>query len=68
MNLYTKQQNGTRTFSGVVNPMNQGNKISLFDEYNVNEIQQKTTPKGINKYLFKIMSEATNTENDIFKL
>lgn len=65
--LYTKQLNGKRTFSGVVNPHNKENKYSLFDDYNVNEVQQPTKPKGINAYLFNIMKEATNTENNLFK-
>ena len=67
MNLYTNN-NGKRTFSGVINPANNDNKLSLYDDYNVNEVQTKTKPKGINNYLFKIMSEATNTENSIFNV
>ena len=65
-NLYTNN-NGKRTFSGVINPTNQENKISIFDDYNIEEVQQPTKPKGINNYLFKIMQEATNSENYIFK-
>jgi len=66
-NLYTKQTDGKRSFSGVVNPMNQDNKITTFDSWNIEEMTQPTKPKGINAYLFKIMQTATNTENDIFK-
>jgi hypothetical protein len=66
-NLYTKQTDGKRTFTGVVNPMNQDNKISIFDDYNVNEITQPTKPKGINNYLFEIMKTATSEESTIFK-
>ena len=47
--------------------MNKENKISLFDDWNVEEITQPTTPKGINKYLFNIMKTATSEESDIFK-
>ena len=43
------------------------NKILVYDSFNIEEVEQPTTPKGINKYLFKIMKEATNSENDIFK-
>ena len=56
----------SRTFSGVVNPQSEDNKLSIFDDYNVNEVQTKTKPKGLNNYLFNIMSEATNNENSIF--
>jgi len=65
-NLYNTT-NGKRTFSGEINPANNEDKLSLFDAYNVNEVQTKTKPKGINNYLFTIMSEATNTENELFK-
>lgn len=65
MNLYDTT-NGKRTFSGVVNPWSKEDKISLFDDYNVEEVTQPTKPKGINNYLFNIMAEATNNENSLF--
>lgn len=58
--------NGKRTFSGEINPQSKENKISIFDDWNVNEMQTKTKPKGINNYLFSIMSEATKNEDSIF--
>ena len=64
-NLYNTTE-GKRTFSGEINPANNDNKISLFDSWNVNEMQTKTKPKGINKYLFNIMETATNEENSLF--
>ena len=52
--LYTTN-NGKRTFSGVINPQYKDDKISLFDHYNVQQIQQPEAPEGINLLLFDIM-------------
>lgn len=65
-NLYTTNNNKI-TFSGVVNPHNKENKLTMYDEWNIEEMTQPTKPKGINNYLFKIMQEATNSENTLFK-
>ena len=65
MNLYNTTE-GKRTFGGVINPTSKENKISIFDSWNVDEMQQPTKPKGINNYLFKIMETATNEENSLF--
>lgn len=65
-NLYTKQPNGARTFSGVVNPHNKENELTVFDDWNIEEMTQPTKPQGINPYLFKVMKEATSAEASIF--
>lgn len=63
MAIYTTQTNGTRTFSGEVEPQQE---ILILDIYEIQATPK--APKEIDKYLFKIMSEATNQESDIFKL
>lgn len=68
-NLYAINNN-KRSFSGIVNPYYEENELpeqKIFDILNFNpEVEKIAAPKGINKYLFKIMQTATNSENDIF--
>ena len=57
MNLYNTT-NGTRTFSGVINPGNEDNNLTTFDHWNVDEMQTKDAPEGINLLLFRTMENA----------
>lgn len=58
-----------RLFSGVINPSNEDNKISIFDDWNCDEMQAETKrPKEINNLLFNIMSNEVKNNNSIFNI
>lgn len=61
-NTLFETNNGKRSFSGVINPTYKPNQITLFDEWNVNEMELKEAPTGINLNLFKAVSALVGIE------